>query len=309
LIEWIPLIGAGASLLGSLFGNQKDTDKTENSSSQTSTASTAKVAGSNATTQTQNQVQNQNSVQNSTQDTAQDQLSSQVGQTTRLDEDTVGLLTKIVQDSLSGGINQGSEAAKLRLREIQNTSGAFDSDKYVKGIMGAAESAIGESTKTAKNIAESRVGARTTSNSAAALLAGKIDRAAGAELGGIRAQAEATAAELQRSKEESKTGQITQLAANTNADVSAILGALLQAGEKSTLSANQTGKTIMSGGTTGNTSTTTQQQMAENSTQQQTQSQVDTGAQQTKGNISQKEGSTNWSDFFTNVGKIFTAQF
>lgn len=309
-IPWIPILSTGASLLGSLFGNQKNQSQSENSN----TLGTSTVLGqtklNSSTTQNTNQQQtsSQQSGQSSTEQVNTTQ--QQTGVTNRLDSETLGSLTDAVRQALSGkAVGAGGQAAAARLSEVQNTGAEFDADAYVRGIMEQTSSRLNSDLESGGNKIKSTVGARGGTNSAAALLEAKLNQQGAAELAGVNSQAVATAAEIKRQEQESKTGQITNLAAQTDSQIGNILGALLQATETQSQTAVGSQGTVGStaGTTTGSTSTTGS--TTETTSQTQDQKQATNSAESTIGSIKANSGSTNWSDFFTSIGKIFSSGF
>lgn len=310
-IPWIPILTTGASLLGSLLGNNDRTNQTENSTTTGTTAGTSKTAMNATTTQNQTQTQNSNqsSSQASTQDTQQVSTEQQAGNISRLDSNTLDMLTQRVQQGLGG--SSGLDSIRRRLAEIDGSAPAFDSKAYVDSIMMGARSDVAGQVESATGNVQGRVGATGKSNSAAALLEAKIKNQAAGTLAGIQGDAMGKAAELSRVEQESRTGQITNLAAQTENGSQALLNALLQARETQTTqgSATQNQQTVgnQTGTTTGQTSTTAQS--SENVSQNQTQVTAETQASKTQGSVNQNSSSINWGDMFTNLGKILSTSF
>ncbi len=299
-IPWLPILTVGSQLLGTLFGNNENKSENVNSTTAGTVAGTTKQVASTDTTQTQNQTSNQTSAQTS----AEQQQTAGSADVSRLDSQTLMQLTQQVRDLMAG--SAGSDAAvQQQLSEVSAPGSAFDSDAYVQGVMAAATDTINSDLASNIGQIESRSGGSRRSNSASALLAGKLRNQAGAQLAGVNADARARAAELKRTASESKTGQITNLASQTDQKVAALLGSLLQASEKQTQTgtANTTGQT--GGTTTGNTATTTVE--STDSTQEQTQAQQTT--QQTKSTGSSSTNELNFKDMFTKIGDILTASF
>lgn len=307
-IPWLPIISAGASLLGSLFGNQTSDKEKVNSNTATTAGTTGQTKMDSSTNQTSTQNQVQNSNQQSSQDTAEEQATKQYGSVQRLDTATLTALTQAVQSAL-GGATVGKDAATQRLSQISGGNDQFDADAYVKGITGAAKSQLDQDVESGGNQIASRTGARASSNSATALLQSKLNRAAVDQLGGIKQDATARAEEIRRAREESKTGQITNLAASTDNSVQGLLAALLQSTETSQQTGNQIGKSNTVGSTVGTTGTTTTGTINETANQEQKQIGTQTGVEKTQSTGSKDSGSTNWSDFFTKFGQIFSAGF
>lgn len=310
-IPWIPILSAGAGLLGSLFGDNKNTNQSENSATSTTEAQTNKTSLDATTTQntTQTQQSNQASNQASTQDVNGLTTEQQTGALTRLDATTLDLLTQAVQKGL--GSDNDLQVLRQRMSELSGNTPAFDSEGYINSIMSSARNDVAGQVESATGSVQGRVGANGRSNSAAALLEAKIKNQGAATLAGIQGDAQAKAEELSRARQESTTGQITNLAAQTDAGSANLLNALLSAKESQTsvgtTAQNQNTVGSTSGTTVGNTAT--QNQVTENQSQDQVQAVASTSASRTKGNIKQNSSELNWGDLFTNLGKALGSQF
>jgi len=310
-IPWIPILTTGASLLGSLFGKNENTNQSENSESTGTTAGTSKTQMNATTTQNQVQTQNSNQASNqaSVQDIQQQTTEQQAGNISRLDSNTLDMLTQAVQSGL--GDQSGLESVRKRLAEINGQSPAFDSAGYVNSIMQSARSDVAGQVESATGNVRGRVGATGKSNSAAALLEAKIKNQGAATLAGVQGDAMAKAAELSRVEQESRTGQITNLAGQTDAGSANLLNALLQARETQSTTGSATSNQQQVGNQTGTTTgqTSTNTQTNENVNQNQTQVTAETQASKTVGNIKQGTNSMDWGSMFTNLGKILSTSF
>lgn len=305
VVPWLPILTVGSTLLGSLFGDSSTEKQNQTQTSTSATAGTTKLTGGSTTTQNQSQVSNQTSNQNSSENSATGQTGS--ADVSRLDQQTLEQLTGQVRNLLSGA-GAGSSATQDRLAEVQGADDSFDSDAYISGIMAAANDTISSGVENDLAKIESGSGGSRRSNSNTALLASKVRNQAGAQLAGVKADATARAAELARTKQESKTGQISTLASQTDASVVNLLGSLLQAGEKQTNQQSaQTATTgVTSGTTTGTTNTNTTEVGTQ--TQDQVQGSTQTGATKTVGSGKKTSGG-GLGGIFDTIGDILGSIF
>lgn len=301
-MEWLlPLIGIGSQFLGSFFG-KTDTEKQNTNSVSNTTGAQNSTSSQDSTTIT-NGSQNTNS--QSSQDTTQNSTGNQIGNVSRLDSTTQGLLTDKVRQLLASA-GGGNAAVDQQLSALNQPGGqAFDADQFVTGIMAQATATAGQNFDSNMGKVKARTGAAADTNSAAALLENKLRNETAANLAGVRSSATATAADINRSQQESKTNQVTQLAGTQAGGLQALIGSLLNAGEQSTVNTNNN--------TTGQTSGTTNSQSTQQQTQQQnTDATQKTASTQVDTSKSSGQGSTNsqdWTKMFENIGKMFGATF
>lgn len=310
-IPWIPILTTGASLLGGLLGKNENTNQSQNTQTAGTSAGTSKSVMDATTTQNQVQTQNSNqaSTQASTQDTQAVSTEQQAGAVTRLDSTTLDKLTQAVQGGLTG--DNSLDIIRRRMAEIDGSAPAFDQKAYIDSIMLGARSDVGQQVESATSNVRGRVGATGRSNSAAALLEAKIKNQGAATLAGIQGDAQGKAAELARAEGESKTGQITNLAAQTEAGSANLLNALLQAREEQTTVGSATNNQQTTGSQAGTTTGTTQTNTTGTEVAKQTQQQVtaETQASKTQGTTKQNSNSQDWGSLFTNLGKILSTSF
>lgn len=338
-LPWIPLVQLGANLLGGVLG------KTEKASGTSSAASNEIIAGATnqsatttgSSTQTQNQnssqtsnqsstgSSSQNSTQNSnqniltegTQTSNQNTASTGTGAVSRLDDETKSMLTEKVQQLMSSA-GAGTAAIQKQLADVSAQGNSFDADAFVKGIMASANNSAASELESGTNRTRSRIGAGSDTNSMAALLENKLQNSTKANLAGINASANQTAADITRTNSESKSSQIGALASGSDSALAGLLGNLLNASQTETNTQNQaqTGTVVdntksnqtgtqtnnttgttqdnTSGTTTGTTNTTTQdnstQTQNQSGTTGQTSSSSQTGATKSNGQSNDWEG-------------------
>lgn len=207
------LLTIGSSLLGGLFGGQK-----EKASSTTNTvgSQTAVTANTNL----------------------KDATATSAGTTTinSLDAATKSLLTQNVRKTLAGG---ASDTALLRQRNAKiNGADAFNAKEYINGVMRRASSQIQTKQESDLNAISSNIGADASTNSAAALLSSRVRNDAADTLAGINSAATQNAAAISKSQTEETVGLNQAASANT----AQMLGSLLQAGRTETANTKDTTK-------------------------------------------------------------------
>lgn len=294
-VPWIPLLTLGASLLGGLAGKTDTQSQNQNSTgSQTGIGTVNNAAETKSTSNvTQSQQSNQQSNQTSSE--------TQTGTVTRLDSDTLSLLTDTVRAALAG--TNGQSAVTDRIEEISGGGSLFDGDKYVQGVMNQATSRMNRDIESGGNQIASRAGASSRTNSATALLRAKLNQEGASELAGIRAEAERTAAELKRADQESRTSQIGSLSNQQNTALSNMLNSLLGANEQS-----QQSGTGVTGGTTVGTTTGTTKTVDEQS-QLQVQNTLTTAIANEIAKATGKTQSNDWGSLFSSIGGMFKTTF
>jgi len=295
MIPWIPLLTAGLSLAGSLFGNNSKQTQSENSSTSTSGLTTGQTGLQSQVTQQSNQQQQ------SSQQSSQQSQEQQTGVTNRLDDDTLAQLTQAVQSALAP--SAGSGAVDQRLNQLSGGGGDFDVEQYVNGIMTGAKSRAVEDFQIGGNQAAARAGSSAGGNSAVALMQSRIGTRLNSDLAATEADARMRAEQLRMQQQESTTGQISTLASQTDQRLGSLLGALVQATERQ--SVNTTGTTA--GTTQGGTTTTGTVTENTNQTQQQVQSQ--TGLENVTGKVSSSKNESSFGDFLKGIGNIFNTSF
>lgn len=194
----------------------------------------------------------------SAQGTSNTQSSQQSNQTQNTNQSGVSTTT-----SFSDSVLVGLEEQVLGMLNGGNQVGSyettFDPDSYIKGVMGAAESKAQHGLNQGVNNVFSSVGGRQ--NSMSQLLAGQLANDAAAALGGVRSQAEATAAEILRQDYLANAqGSVADQGFLAN-----LIGALR--GGTSTTTTSQAGTTDTSGTQTGSQATQTAEQAQNAQTQ------------------------------------------
>ncbi len=311
-IPWIPILTLGANLLGGLLG--KSESKSESGTENTTQSGTGVTSNTAQSATTQNQTQNQNTTQTSQQTGTEIQNGSSssvgTGSVSRLDANTMSLLTSQVQRLLESS-GTGDAAAKQRLSEITQSGSDFDVNKFVDGIMTSANDTVRDKLGSDMAVMAGSVGASGRSNSNVALLNGRLKTQAASNLAGINADAVAKGTQIKQSLDESKTAQIGALSQSTDSGLNGILNSLLQASETQVQNqnqlTNQSGSTQTGGVTTGNTNTVGVTTGTEKTNQVQSQ----TTAQQTNTNSSGKASgnATDMTKMFSSLGDILKTQF
>jgi hypothetical protein len=331
LMPFLPLIGAGISLLGSLFGNNTNTNQQQNQQSATNaygnTASTvgtsAKGTVSTVGDTTQSSTQNTTGVTTQQQDvtTALSELVSgiQTGEVNRLDPETLAMLTSGVQRML-GQQGKMESMTQQQLRAVMDDED-FDVGGFVSGIMSAATSRANAGLESNINSMRDASGARGSSSSAIAMLEQRLKADTASELAGVRSSATAQGEELRRTGQQSKTQQLSVLSNDSNNRLAQQLQSLMGSRETTTGQNQQTSTGTQQQGMTGTTGTNqtttgfTQQlsTMLETALQEQLQQQTGEQTQRSNtsssGTVNQQQNQQNWGDFFKNVGSIFSATF
>lgn len=138
----------------------------------------------------------------------------------------LALLERATAESLGRSQDAGAQISK----EIQAQSGpgAFDADAYIRSTVGAAESALVPQTESAVNRLKMTAGGGS-GNSAVQLLENRVRNENAATVAGVRGDATARAAEIQRNR----ASTLTQLTTSLDANMSALL-ASLKGGEQLT---------------------------------------------------------------------------
>lgn len=318
-VNFLPLLSAGMTALGSLFGNQKNESSSGNTTQQGATAATTQstLKGTTATSQNTNQSSNQNTSTTGTQSQKTNLTEAvngvQTGKVTRLDDQTLAMLKAGVAD-LFKNMSTNNDVVQNQIASVAGGPD-FNVDEYVNGIMTGATDQAKQGLESDLNSLSAGIGATSKSNSAAALLGSKIKTQVGASLAETKAQATAQGTQLKQQGQDSKTNSIAGLSSATTGQLSTMLQTLLGANEttqqntvQNTSGTNNTvGGSTQVANTTGATSQTSTG--TETTDQSQTQNQTGTtGLQQTE-NASGSSGSLNWSDFLKGIGGMFAAKF
>lgn len=291
-IPWIPLLAAGAQLLGGALGTSSQQQESQSGSSIIDGTSSQSSLGSTTTNQTQNSTQTQTS-----NDVATGTTSEEVS---RLDEATRGQLTAAVQNLLKTA-GSSTDAVKAQIESIGTPGSKFDPDAYVAGMMKSATANASSDFGSGVNGIRSRIGANSGTNSAAALLEKRLQDSTTANLAGIESQARGQAAQLQQQDITSRAGALTTLASSQQNELSALLTQLLNAGQVSK-GASKTENVGTTAGTTQSTGTesSTSQQDTKNITSQTTNS-------SSSGSANGRE--QDWSKVLSSAAGAITAKF
>lgn len=304
MFPWIPLLEIGSGLLGTIFGNQENNQTSQNSTGTTGTTSALHSTGTTGQLQRSGTTSLDNSMTATHEAGTTD--STQVGNTSRLDANTLAELTQSVQSMMKGATgNKG--VVDNRLNEVASTGKDFDVEGFVNGIMKQAGSRATSSLESGTSAITANSGGTVDSNSMSALLENRLRQDTADNLAGIQSNATAQGEQIRRTGQESKTGQITALNANSNDSLATLLQSLTGATQKDTVTGNQATTTdgtqhVVDRGHQNSTVGTTQQ---ETNTQAQTQAQV------TNSNVTQTDDKQthNWADFFKGLGDMFGATF
>lgn len=136
------------------------------------------------------------------------------------------------------GASQGTDRLTSQLEKVKgaNLGGKqiqFDADAYIRDTMRAADNTLGASLRENRNQAIASAGGSTAGNSAAALLANRLEGDVSAQRAGIMASTTATAKELesniQRANADAlsaETSLLTGLDSNLQAGLATLLNAL-----------------------------------------------------------------------------------
>lgn len=320
MFSWLPLLAAGLGIVGNIMGNSTTTNTTQatNTSSSASGAQSSVTAGGQQTGTTTNQTStgttNENVAQTGTSTTQQATTEQGTGQLSRLDDNTLALLTQRVREQVANG-SRTQDALNQELESIRGSDANFDADSFVQGIMRQTADQVGYDLESESNVGASRGGVSARGSSAQALLEGRLKGSAAATMAGAKSQAVATAQDILTKTAESKTARMGAVTAQLDSGTNSMLNSLLQATQKE--STATTGSASGSGTNTANTQTGTSATQQTNQTANQKTAQ--TGTQETRSsensnsssNVqqSQLENKVDWTKVFSGIGSIFTTQF
>jgi len=242
-------MGVLGKVLGALTGGGK---KKSTSESESETEQTLKGTSTTAQTGTSKAVEAATSVAEGATTRATDQAtkeessqtgvrageSATTGTTRTFSEDILGQLERLFAGA--GGAVGGTDTADLKAG-----LSSFDSDKFVSGLVGKAESDLTARRTEGLNTLASSIGGRE--NSSFQLLADRASREDATALAGIESNAIASAAGIEANNLSALTG-----ASGGDANLLGVIGNLLKGGESTTEQAGTTAETTeATGATTG----------------------------------------------------------
>lgn len=272
---------------------QAVTGKTDQTSSITGT-----TTGNTNTTQTNTSSQTGTSTGTST--------SSATGKTTNYSADVMASLDSMLKQQMAaGGVTASTDALKGRLDQVKAmAANEFDVEGYVSGITSAAAAATNSDLEDRINTTLSAVGGSETGNSMAALLGNRMRNDAAANLAGVASSAYAQGEAIRDQQRTSVTAQMSQLAGDMNASLTALLGAA----KGGTQTTTESGKTTQqqSDKTAGTSKTGTKTDSKQTEKQTGKTSTSETGVTQTKSKTDSKTSSkSKKGDLFSNIiGKL-----
>jgi hypothetical protein len=137
---------------------------------------------------------------------------------------------KLLEQATAESLGRSQDSGQAISAELARQSGpnSFDADAYIRSTMAAAESALRPQTESAANRIRMASGGGG-GNSATQLLESRIKNENAATLAGVRGDATARAAEIDRNR----ASTLTQLTTSLDANMSALL-ASLKGGETAT---------------------------------------------------------------------------
>lgn len=187
--------------LGFSFGSKKSSGKATTTTDQLVdlTGSQTQAGTQSGTTTTNTNTSGTSTTQQSgatTQDQSQTQSGTQktTGLTTSLGSDIISTVSDAVKSVLAGGINPANIA---KLSEMIGGRTGFNADQFVSDTVGAARTRGEETLQEQTSAASSAIGGTPATNSMAALLQQRGRNDLEASLGGVRANAVATAEDIQ----------------------------------------------------------------------------------------------------------------
>jgi hypothetical protein len=251
---------------GISFGSNKsktDQKKTIDQTETTNQSGSEATAGSKATTSASQSASTQTAQQASTQQGTTTATSANQG--SQVQESIRRLFSTGIQDELEGltgsllGSAQATEESRIAGRAALE---GFDADKFVAGGLDRATSRINSQLDEALGSMFSAIGGTSGSNSAAALLANRLQGDAASELAGVEGQLTGQAQEILRQN----LGTGESFSQGSNQFLTSLLGVLRGGVESTATQAQSTG--------TETNQQATQQSGTQTSAQQTQQTQV-----------------------------------
>lgn len=150
-------------------------------------------------------------------------------------------MLQILESTAANSLVGGSQAADALTAQIDKIKGAglsgnpitFDSDAYIRDVMASVDNSLGASLRQNRNQAVAGAGGSTAGNSAAALLANRMEADNAAQRAGVMASTTATAKELESNLRKSnadslasETGMLSSIDSNLQAGLATLLNAL-----------------------------------------------------------------------------------
>lgn len=194
------------AFLGLSFGSKKQSGTQDTTTNQTTnltgsqTQNTSSSGTTNtSTTQTGTQSQSGRTSGQTTQNQTQSQQgsTSSSGITTSLGQDVIDALTSTVGNVLGGGITESNIANLSNMIAGRTGAGAFNADQFVSDSVEAARNRGEQTLQEQGSAFASGVGGTAETNTMAALLAQRGRSDLESNLASIRANAEATANQIQ----------------------------------------------------------------------------------------------------------------